>query len=334
MLNNKSVLITGGTGSFGQMFVKSVVKKYPKIKRLVIFSRDELKQSEMAIKFPKKKYKFIRFFLGDVRDKDRIKRAIRDIDFVIHAAALKQVTTAEYNPNEFIKTNVLGAQNLIEACLDSSVKKVIALSTDKAAAPINLYGATKLCSDKLFIAANNYVGKKNLVFSVLRYGNVFGSRGSVAPIFKQRIKNNKPFEITHPNMTRFNLTLEQAVNMVYWSLQNSIGGEICVPKTPSFNIVDLAEAMDSKRKKVISGIRVGEKLHEELITISDSLNTFDIGLYYLILPSKNKEIINKFKKKFKKFKKVSNDFSYNSLNNKDRLDVRKLKKIILDNGKN
>ncbi len=333
MLNNKSVLITGGTGSFGQMFVKSIIKKYPKIKRLVIFSRDELKQSEMSIKFPKSKFKFIRFFLGDIRDRDRIKRAIVDIDFVIHAAALKQVPTAEYNPNEFIKTNVLGAQNLIEACLDSSVKKVIALSTDKAAAPINLYGATKLCSDKLFIAANNYVGKKDLIFSVLRYGNVFGSRGSVVPIFNQKIQNGKPFEITHPKMTRFNLTLAQAVNMVYWSLKNSVGGEICVPKTPSFNLVDLAYAMDPKRKKVISGIREGEKLHEELITISDSLNTFDIGKYYLILPARSNNVISRFKKKFKKFKKVKNDFSYNSLNNNQKLSISDLKKILSTYGK-
>jgi len=334
MLNNKSILITGGTGSFGQMFVKSVIKEYPKIKRLVIFSRDELKQSEMAADFPKKKYDFIRFFLGDVRDKDRIRRAMKDIDYVIHAAALKQVTTAEYNPNEFIKTNVLGAQNLIEACLDSGVKKVIALSTDKAAAPINLYGATKLCSDKLFIAANNYVGKKDLVFSVLRYGNVFGSRGSVVPIFRQRIKDNKPFEITDPKMTRFNLTLDQAVKMVYWSLKNSIGGEICVPKIPSFNIIDLAIAMDNDRKRIISGIRVGEKLHEELITVSDSLNTFDVGSNYLILPQKNESTINKYKKKFENFKKVNNNFSYNSFNNKDKLGISELKKIILSDEKN
>ena len=329
MLNNKSLLITGGTGSFGQMFVKTVIKQFPRIKRLVIFSRDELKQFDMAAKFPHKRYKFLRYYLGDIRDKARLKRALEDIDYVIHAAALKQVVAAETNPNEFIQTNVIGAQNLIDVCLDQKVKKVIALSSDKAAAPINLYGATKLCSDKLFIAANNYVGKRNLTFSVMRYGNVLGSRGSVLHVFNKRLREKKSFEITDKRMTRFNLRLSQAVATAIWSLKNSLGGEIFVPKIPSFRIIDLATAINSKNKKIFTGIKMGEKLHEEMITSSDSYNTYDIGKFYAILSSHDKNFLNKFKNKFKIFKKVKDNFCYNSQTNKNFLSINQIKKEIL-----
>jgi len=329
MLNNKSLLITGGTGSFGQMFVKTVIREFPKIKRLVIFSRDELKQFDMATKFPNNKYKFLRYYLGDVRDKSRLRRALEDIDYVVHAAALKQVVAAETNPNEFIQTNVIGAQNLIDACLDQKVKKVIALSSDKAAAPINLYGATKLCSDKLFIAANNYVGKRNLSFSVMRYGNVLGSRGSVLHVFTKRLKENKNFEITDKRMTRFNLRLSQAVGTALWSLKNSVGGEIFVPKIPSFKITDLATAISKENKKIFTGIKMGEKLHEEMITSSDSFNTYDIGKFYAILSSQDKNYLQKYKKQFKIFKKVKDDFCYNSKTNKTFLSINQIKSEIL-----
>ena len=328
MLNNKSLLITGGTGSFGQAFVEIILKKFPKIKRLVIFSRDELKQHHMSLKFPTKKYNAIRYFIGDVRDKERLYRALKNIDIVVHAAALKQVATAEYNPNEYIKTNVIGAQNLIEASLDTKVKNVIALSTDKAAAPVNLYGATKLCSDKLFVAANYYSGLDKLKFSVVRYGNVMGSRGSVLPVFLNCIKNGRPFEITDRRMTRFNLTLDQATEMVLWSISNSLGGEIFIPKIPSFKITDLAKAIKPNNKIVISGIKKGEKLHEEMITSSDSITTYDIGKKYVIIPSNERSLINKYKNKFKIFKKVKEGFSYNSSNNVDFLKISDLKKII------
>ena len=284
MLSNKSILVTGGTGSFGQAFVRTVLTRYPDVKRLVVYSRDELKQFEMAQKFPPEEHEALRYFLGDVRDESRLRRALEGIDIVVHAAALKQVPAAEYNPFECIKTNVLGAQNLIEACLDSEVHRVVALSTDKAAAPINLYGATKLCSDKLFTAANNIRGHRDLRFSVVRYGNVMGSRGSVVPFFLER-RSSGVFPITDPAMTRFNITLQEGVDMVLWSLENMLGGEIFVPKIPSYRILDLAEAIDPSCETKVIGVRPGEKIHEEMITSSDSFNTVDLGDYYAILPS-------------------------------------------------
>ena len=323
-LKNKSILITGGTGSFGQVFVKNILEHHNIIKKIVIFSRDELKQYEMAQKFPEKKYKKIRYFLGDLRDKERISRALDNIDIVIHAAALKQVPKSEYDPFEYIKTNVNGAQNLIEACLDKKVSNVIALSTDKAVTPINLYGATKLCSEKLFLAANNIKGWKKIKFSVVRYGNVVGSRGSVIPHFiKQREKGY--LSVTDKNMTRFNMKLEQAVDMVVWSMANNFGGEIFVPKLPSYRILDLAKAIDDKCKIKIVGIRPGEKLEEELITIQESSNCYDLGKYFALISIKNEKLNNHY---LRKFRKNSKKFSYTSSNNKDFLKVSELKKIV------
>ena len=329
MLNNKSILITGGTGSFGKAFIKEILKSFPNIRRLVIFSRDELKQFEMSIEFPEKRYSMIRYFIGDIRDRFRLQRAFQDIDVVIHAAALKQVPTAEYNPMEFIQTNVIGAQNVIEAAIEKKVKKVISLSTDKAAAPINLYGATKLCSDKLFVAANNYAGLKNLSFSVVRYGNVMGSRGSVIPFFKNQAKKGK-LSITDKLMTRFNITLKESVSMVLFALKNSQGGEIFVPKIPSYKITDLAKAICPNCIFEIIGIRQGEKIHEEMITSSDSYSTIDIGKYYVILPANRKKFINYYSKKYK-IKKLTKGFSYNSGSNKDFLNVSDLKKLMKTN---
>ena len=282
-LSNASVLVTGGTGSFGKKFTERILSEYPLIKRLVIYSRDELKQFEMAQTFSDTKYPSVRYFIGDIRDASRLKRALEGVDVVIHAAALKQVPAAEYNPFECIKTNVLGAQNLIEACLDTGVKRVVALSTDKAAAPINLYGATKLCSDKLFVAANNIKGSRDISFFVVRYGNVMGSRGSVIPFFQAR-RDQPSLPITDVNMTRFNITLDEGVDMVIWALQNAMGGEIFVPKIPSYRITDVATAIAPEASHEIVGIRPGEKLHEEMITSSDSYNTVDLGHYYAILP--------------------------------------------------
>ena len=324
-MNNKSILVTGATGSFGKAFIKFLTKRYKKIKRLVIFSRDELKQSEMAKVYDEKKYPFIRYFIGDVRDQKRLSRALNKIDIVIHSAALKQVPIAEYNPIEFIKTNILGAQNLIEASLNNNVSKVIALSTDKACAPVNLYGATKLCSDKLFIAANNYSGKN--IFSVVRYGNVLGSRGSVLPLLMQ-YKNSGTFTITSEEMTRFNITLDQGVKAVDWAMQNSNGGEILIPKIPSYKLVNLIEAVGLKNKPKIIGLRKGEKVHEEMITEADSYTTYDIGKYFLILPDNEKSTLNRFKNKLKVFKKIPNNFSYNSRDNDQFLSTNELKKMI------
>ena len=327
-LNNSSILITGGTGSFGQAFIKQLLKEYPKIKRLVIFSRDELKQDHMRAIYPETKYKNIRYFLGDVRDYNRLLRALDDIDIIIHAAALKQVPTAEYNPIEFIKTNVLGAQNIIEAAIEKKIKKVISLSSDKACAPVNLYGATKLCSDKLFVAANTYASKYG-TFSVVRYGNVMGSRGSVIPKFIEDTKS-KSLTITDDQMTRFNITLQESVDMVLFALKVSCGSEIFVPKIPSYRLLDLAKAIGPNCKINFVGIRPGEKLHEEMISSSDSVNTVDIGKYFLILPNNNSKIIDYYKKKFnvKKFKFNS---SYNSKTNKDFLTVKELRKLIKQN---
>jgi UDP-N-acetylglucosamine 4,6-dehydratase (inverting) len=284
MLNHKAVLITGGTGSFGKKFVATILRDYPAVKRIVVYSRDELKQFEMAQHYPDDKYPQVRFFIGDVRDGARFKRACEGIDVIIHAAALKQVPTAEYNPDECIKTNIGGAQNVIDAALATNVKVVVALSTDKAAAPINLYGATKLVSDKLFIAANNIKGSRNLRFSVVRYGNVMGSRGSVIPFFFAKAKEGV-IPVTHKDMTRFNISLEEGVEMVLWAIENAIGGEIFVPKIPSYTIGTVAEAIAPDCKIEYIGIRPGEKLHEEMITESDSYNTIEFDRYYAILPT-------------------------------------------------
>ena len=324
--NDSRVLITGGTGSFGKAFVKTVLDRYPQIKRLVVFSRDELKQWEMQQQFPPDQYPQLRFFLGDIRDPERIKRALEGIDTVVHAAALKQVPAAEYNPMEFIKTNVLGAENLVQACLDSQVQRVVALSTDKAAAPINLYGATKLCSDKLFIAANNIKGERKLSFSVVRYGNVMGSRGSVIPFFLKRAKNGS-LPITDPNMTRFNISLSEGVEMVLWSLGNALGGELFVPKIPSYRINDVAEAIGPNCEKPIVGIRPGEKLHEEMITTADSYTTYDLGQYYAILPSDG-QVQDLYDKANVALDLVPSGFSYNSGSNPDFLSVDQLRQMI------
>jgi UDP-N-acetylglucosamine 4,6-dehydratase (inverting) len=320
------ILVTGGTGSFGNKFVETVCKKFPNVERLVVFSRDELKQFEMQKRFPEEQYPFLRFFIGDVRDQARLKRALEGIDTVVHAAALKQVPAAEYNPFECIQTNVIGAQNLIEACLSTSVSRVVALSTDKAAAPINLYGATKLCSDKLFIAANNIKGKRDLRLSVVRYGNVMGSRGSVIPFFQEK-KTTGVLPITDPRMTRFNISLEEGVEMVLWALENAKGGEIFVPKIPSYRITDVATAIAPECVQRIVGIRPGEKIHEEMITASDSFNTVDLGRYYAILPTTGSVTVDDYCDKFGATR-VPVGFSYNSGDNSEFLAVEDLRKLI------
>ena len=324
--SNSSLLITGGTGSFGKAFVSRLLKRFPDIHRIVIYSRDELKQWELQQRYPESEYPQLRFFLGDVRDQDRLRRALEQIDTVVHAAALKQVPAAEYNPMEFVKTNVLGAENIIQACLDTSVKRVIALSTDKAAAPINLYGATKLCSDKLFIAANNIKGSRDLKFSVVRYGNVMGSRGSVIPFFLNNAKKGI-LPITDPAMTRFNISLEEGVDMVLWSLENSLGGELFVPKIPSYRIVDVAEAIGPSCEKPIVGIRPGEKIHEEMITCSDSFSTIDLGRYYAILPSDG-STLKRYQDKKIEYQAVNTGFAYDSSTNPDFLSVEQLRGLI------
>jgi UDP-N-acetylglucosamine 4,6-dehydratase (inverting) len=325
-LENASILVTGGTGSFGKTFVKTVLTRYPEIKRLVVFSRDELKQFEMAQVFSPAKYPAMRYFIGDVRDEKRLRRALEGIDIVVHAAALKQVPAAEYNPFECIKTNVLGAQNLIEACLDSNVKRVVALSTDKAAAPINLYGATKLCSDKLFVAANNIKGSRDLRFSVVRYGNVMGSRGSVIPFFIEK-KKTGVLPITDPAMTRFNISLQEGVEMVLWSIQNAWGGEILVPKIPSYRIVDVAQAIGPECAQPVIGARAGEKIHEEMITSSDSYHTVDLGKYYAILPTGGAYTAESYCAT-NNAKPVPQGFSYCSGTNDHFLTVEELRALI------
>jgi UDP-N-acetylglucosamine 4,6-dehydratase (inverting) len=330
MLNGKSILLTGGTGSFGKCFVARILKDFPEIKRLVVFSRDELKQFEMAQKFSTQEYPQLRYFIGDIRDADRVRRSLEGIDIVIHAAALKQVPTAEYNPFECIKTNVLGAQNLIEACIDMGVKNVVALSTDKAAAPINLYGATKLCSDKLFTAANNIRGRHDIRFSVVRYGNVMGSRGSVIPFFmEQRSKGVLP--ITDPRMTRFNISLEEGVDLVIHALEHSLGGEIYVPKIPSYRITEVAEAIAPKAEQRIVGIRPGEKLHEEMITASDAPNTLETAKNYVIVPMLYQESRDTLMERYAKHHNgtaVAEDFRYNSGENTQWLDALQLRTLI------
>lgn len=324
-MNKQSILITGGTGSLGHALVAEILQRFPKIQRLVIFSRDELKQYEMAQKFSDQQHPALRYFIGDVRDRSRLKRALEGIDTVIHAAALKHVPAAEYNPMEFIHTNVLGAENLIEACIDTGVKTVVALSTDKAAAPINLYGATKLCSDKLFVAANNYIGR-DTILSVVRYGNVMGSRGSVIPFFLKQAKEGV-LPITDPAMTRFNICLQEGVDMVLWALGNALGGEIFVPKIPSYKITDLAEAIGPGCKKPIIGIRPGEKIHEEMITSSDSFNTIDLGQYYAILNTSGGKSADLYAK-MKKAQKVPAGFYYNSGDNPQFLTIPEIQRLI------
>ena len=332
MLKNSSILITGGTGSFGKQFIKTILNIYQP-DRIVIYSRDELKQFDMQnSEFFQSEKVLIRYFIGDVRDYRRLKKAMEDVDIVVHAAALKQVPATEYNPFEAVKTNVLGAQNVIDAALETGVQKVIALSTDKAAAPINLYGATKLTSDKLFISANNYKGKHDIKFSVVRYGNVMGSRGSVIPFFLEQ-KEKGILPITDERMTRFNITLKEGVDFVLQCFERMWGGELFVPKIPSYRILDVAKAVAPDCKREIVGIRPGEKLHEDMITDSDATNTIEFEDYYVIAPSipiwSNKEFINKSNSS--KGKPCEEGFNYNSRTNQDFLSVNELKKLIKEN---
>ena len=326
MLNHKAILITGGTGSFGKAFVKEVLKRYPNTKRLVIYSRDEQKQFQMAQEYPHDKYPMIRFFIGDVRDYDRLKRALNGIDIVVHAAAMKHVPIAEYNPTECIRTNITGAENLIRACLELDVENVVALSTDKAAAPINLYGATKLVSDKLFIAANNIKGYRNIKFSVVRYGNVMGSNGSVIPFFlKKRTEGVLP--VTNPEMTRFNISLNEGVEMILFAIENAWGGELFVPKIPSYKITEVAKAIGPKCELKYIGIRPGEKVHEEMITAADSFFTYDLGKYYAIVPFTHDWSIEEFIRKYNAVK-VPFNFTYNSGENTQWLSAEELRALI------
>jgi len=327
-LNGKAVLITGGTGSFGKRFVARVLQQYPNIKRLVVYSRDELKQFEMSQTFSLDKYPCMRYFLGDVRDLDRLRRAMEGIDVVVHAAALKQVPAAEYNPMEFVKTNVNGADNIINASLDAGVQRVVALSTDKAAAPINLYGATKLCSDKLFVAANNIKGSRDINFTVVRYGNVMGSRGSVIPFFlKKRAEGVLP--ITDDRMTRFNISLDEGVDLVMYAMEHGWGGEIFVPKIPSYRITELAQAIGPNCQHPVIGIRPGEKVHEEMITESDSYTTIDLGRYFAILPQQTVWNRDEYLKTYNATP-VEPGFKYNSGTNTEWLDVPTIRQLIKD----
>jgi UDP-N-acetylglucosamine 4,6-dehydratase/5-epimerase len=328
MYANKTILITGGTGSLGKELTKTIFEKYPEVKKVIIYSRDEQKQFQMAFEYPTTKYPQIRFFIGDVRDYGRLKRAMQGVDYVIHAAAMKHVHIAEYNPDECVKTNIGGAENVIQACLATGVTKVVALSTDKACAPINLYGATKLTSDKLFIAANNVKGTNPIKFSVVRYGNVMGSNGSVIPFFLNK-KKEGVLPITDPNMTRFNISLKGGVDMVLHALETAWGGELFVPKIPSYKITDVAMAVGPECEHKVTGIRPGEKIHEEMITSSDSFTTYDLGKYYVILPQvpnfKLDEYITNFKAKL-----VPQGFNYTSENNTEWETVEGLRKLIVE----
>lgn len=328
-LKDKSILITGGTGSLGKALTKHIIENHPHVKRLVIYSRDEQKQYQMANDYPIGQYPQLRFFIGDVRDKERLVRALKGIDYVIHAAAMKHVHIAEYNPMECVKTNIMGAENVINASLDTDVKRVVALSTDKAAAPINLYGATKLASDKLFVAANNIRGWNPIVFSVVRYGNVMGSNGSVIPFFLNK-RNEGVLPITDPDMTRFNITLQGGVDIVMHALEFAWGGEIFVPKIPSYKIMDMAEAIGPECKKKIVGIRAGEKIHEEMITASDSYYTYDLGKYFVIIPSTPRWEIDDFATQFKA-KRVEQGFSYNSGSNSEWISIETIRELIKEN---
>ncbi|MEM8906228.1 MAG: UDP-N-acetylglucosamine 4,6-dehydratase (inverting) [Bacteroidota bacterium] len=324
--NGKSILITGGTGSFGKKFVETILNLYPKVKRLVIYSRDELKQFEMSQQFSQAQYPALRYFIGDIRDGARFKRACKGIDIIVHAAALKQVPTAEYNPMECIKTNINGAQNVIDAAMDTGVQRVVALSTDKAAAPINLYGATKLCSDKLFVAANNMRGRPDLCFSIVRYGNVMGSRGSVIPFFMKKRKEGI-LPITDMRMTRFNISLEEGVAMVLYAIGHAWGGEIFVPKIPSYRIADVATAIGPECEQKVVGIRPGEKIHEEMITEADSYTTVDLGHYYAILPQVPIWSLEEYLSTFNA-QHVTPGFRYNSGTNDQWLDVEQIRELI------
>lgn len=328
MLNFKSVLITGGTGSFGKKFIDTILTRYPEVKRIVIYSRDELKQSELKQKYPETYYPQLRFFIGDVRDGARLNRACEGVDVIIHAAAIKQVDTAEYNPDECVKTNVYGAQNVIDAALSNNVKEVVALSTDKACAPINLYGATKLVSDKLFTAANNIKGSRDIRFSAVRYGNVMGSRGSVIPFFMNK-REEGIIPITHPDMTRFNISLQAGVDLVMYAIGHHLGGEIFVPKIPSYKILDVAKAIAPFCKTEVVGIRPGEKLHEEMITETDALSTIDIGRYYAILPSVSDRLTKADYLKHYNAVEVEAGFKYNSQTNTDWETIETLREKIL-----
>ena len=329
MLNGKSVLITGGTGSFGKKFTETIFNRYPDVKRVVIYSRGEVLQYEMKQKYPHEKYPQIRFFIGDIRDKDRLKMACEGIDVIIHTAAIKQVDTAEYNPTECIRTNIDGAENVISCALECGVKNVVALSTDKACAPINLYGATKLVSDKLFTAANNIKGSKDIRFSAVRYGNVMGSRGSVIPFFMAK-KDENVLPITHPEMTRFNISLQDGVNMVMYAIDNALGGEIFIPKIPSYKIMDVAEAIAPGVDTKIVGIRPGEKLHEEMITDTDALNTIELDKYYAILPSISYTYTNDDYIKHHNAKAVPTGFTYNSGTNTEWETIKSIREKIVD----
>ncbi len=325
-LKGSHVLVTGGTGSFGKKFVETILKQCPEIERLVVFSRDELKQFEMAQQFPESRYPQIRYFIGDVRDLPRLERAMEGIDTVVHAAALKQVPAAEYNPFECIKTNVLGAQNVIDAAMRQGVKRIVALSTDKAAGPINLYGATKLCSDKLFTASNNYKGWRDYKASVVRYGNVMGSRGSVIPFFLSR-RSTGVLPITDERMTRFNITLQEGVNMVVNALNIMWGGEIFVPRIPSYRINDVAEAIAPECKREIIGIRPGEKLHEEMITETDGISSLEFPGHFVILPAIQRWSPTEYAEKLGG-KKCPDGFKYNSGTNDQWLTVEELRRLI------
>ena len=326
-LTGKSMLITGGTGSLGKALTQNIITRWPEVKRLVIFSRDEQKQFQMAQDYPPHLFPQLRFFIGDVRDYDRVRRALRGIDYVIHAAAMKHVPIAEYNPMECVKTNIMGAENIINACLENEVTDVVALSTDKAAAPINLYGATKLASDKLFVAANNIRGNNPIKFSVVRYGNVMGSNGSVIPFFINK-KKEGVLPITDATMTRFNISLQGGVDMVLHALETAWGGEIFVPKIPSYRITDVAEAIGPECEHKVIGIRPGEKIHEEMITSSDSFFTYDLGKYYAILPQTPHYSIAEFTKHFKA-SLVEPGFQYNSGDNTEWDTVETLRSLIV-----
>ena len=329
MLKDKVILVTGGTGSFGKAYISNLILSKVKFKKIIIFSRDELKQYEMSNQKIFKDSR-VRMILGDIRELSSLQRAFSDVDYVVHAAALKQVPAAEYNPFEFIRTNILGSQNIIEAALNSNIKKVIALSTDKASSPINLYGATKLCSEKLFISANNIKGTKKISFSVVRYGNVMGSRGSVIPFFLKQYKRKEKLSLTHESMTRFNISLKAAIRLVTYSFANCNDGEILIPKIPSFKILDLISAITSKNDYKITGIRPGEKIHEELINSYEAKNALELKDYYVILPTNDIKKINKYCKKYSA-KKVGESFCYTSENNKDYLNVKNLKQLIKKN---
>jgi len=325
MLHNSNILVTGGTGSFGNTFIPMTLEKYNP-KKIVVFSRDEMKQWEMAKLFENDNR--VRFFIGDVRDKDRLHRALDGIDYVVHAAATKIVTTAEYNPFECVKTNIIGAMNLIDACIDSDVKRVVALSTDKASAPANLYGATKLASDKLFVAGNSYAGAHNTRFSVVRYGNVLGSRGSVIPFFLS-ISDKKEFPITDDRMTRFMISLEDGVKLIWHAFDDMVGGEIYVKKIPSMKVTDIATAVSSEAKQIIVGIRPGEKLHEQMIGVEDSYYTYEYDNYYKILPSIHNWSEDPLR--INNGKKVAEGFNYSSNTNTEWMNVENLEKWIKDN---